>query len=63
MSYLKGKDIKIPFDCLWYYYTRKFEVLTSGHSIHANGYEYDSSFNGFKNRPITGNKPEGFEKW
>ena len=28
MSYKKGKDIKVPFDCLWHYYTRKFEVVS-----------------------------------
>jgi len=25
IEYKKGKDIKVPFDCLWHYYTRKFE--------------------------------------
>lgn len=28
MSYKKGKDIKVPFDCLWHYYTRRFEPVT-----------------------------------
>lgn len=28
MSYLKGKDIKIPFDCLWHCYTRSFKAET-----------------------------------
>lgn len=25
-TYLKGKDIKVPFDCLWHCYTRSFEA-------------------------------------
>lgn len=24
MTYLKGKDIKVPFDCLWHYFTRRY---------------------------------------
>ena len=31
MSYLKGKDIKVPFDCLWHCYTRKFEAISIKH--------------------------------
>jgi len=32
MSYLKGKDIKIPFDCLWHCMTRSFQVTAHRHS-------------------------------
>ena len=27
MSYRKGKDIKVPFDCLWHYMTRKTDSI------------------------------------
>ena len=56
MSYKKGKDIKVPFDCLWHYMTRSYQVFLSGNkldSAHAigakkfNTKEYD--------------KPDGFE--
>jgi len=38
MTYKKGKDIKIPFDCLWYYFTRKFEA---NNISKIGNYEYD----------------------
>ena len=46
MTYKKGKDIKIPFDCLWYYFTRKFEVTYDTRKV-----SYVSSYE----------SPEGFE--
>ena len=58
--YKKGKDIKVPFDCLWHCMTRSFQVFLSGNSInsaHSIGkqkrgvFDYDSR------------KPEDFEKW
>jgi len=45
--YKKGKDIKVPFDCLWHYYTRKFEGTIKWN---------DSSH--YQTKP-----PEGFKKW
>ena len=49
--YLKGKDIKCPFDCLWQYYTRKFEATTININEH-KAYHFYSK-----------NKPQGFEDW
>ncbi len=32
MTYAKGKDIKCPFDCLFHYFTRRFEITSNlGH--------------------------------
>ena len=28
MSYPKGKDIKVPFDCLWHCMTRSFQATS-----------------------------------
>jgi hypothetical protein len=47
MSYLKGKDIKVPFDCLWHCYTRSFQA-TSYYKIP---------------RVKESRKPEDFDKW
>jgi len=52
MSYKKGKDIKVPFDCLWYYYTRKFEATRS-----MTIYDTDPNFNYWNETP------EDFDKW
>ena len=41
MSYLKGKDIKVPFDCLWHYYTRRFEVVGHNHLVNIKPKEFD----------------------
>ena len=50
--YPKGKDIKVPFDCLWHYYTRKFNA-----DRRMNVYDTDPNFNYWND------KPEDFEKW
>jgi len=31
MTYRKGKDIKCPFDCLFHYYTRRYEMISHRH--------------------------------
>ena len=49
--YLKGKDIKVPFDCLWYYMTRKFEVTTK------MGDDLEIYYN------MHEAKPKEFDKW
>jgi len=60
MSYLKGKDIKCPFDCLWHYYTRRFEPLATGTSIHVDRYHIDYATypTKYMSRP-----PTELEKW
>jgi len=32
VEYMKGKDIKVPFDCLWHCMTRSFQVTAHRHS-------------------------------
>ena len=32
MSYRKGKDIKVPFDCLWHCMTRKYDAIIMKHT-------------------------------
>jgi len=58
MSYKKGKDIKVPFDCLWHYYTRKFEVIYSP-SLRHRGIEsnIDNTYYNYED------KPEDFNNW
>jgi hypothetical protein len=46
--YLKGKDIKCPFDCLFHYFTRRFEVVA--HNI--NGHNHTVNI-----------KPTEFDTW
>ena len=52
-SYKKGKDIKVPFDCLWYYYTRKFQsiITTIGTDLFHSDISRDWD------------KPEDFDNW
>ena len=40
--YLKGKDIKVPFDCLWHCYTRKFEVTGYNDLVNIKPREFDA---------------------
>jgi hypothetical protein len=55
---MKGKDIKVPFDCLWHHYTRKFEAITFHKgSVNNDGYYCEGSKNSY---PV---RPEGFEDW
>jgi len=58
MSYLKGKDIKVPFDCLWHYYTRKFNIFyeNNPHALSVDGMTAKISM---KHE----DKPEDFEGW
>ena len=51
MSYMKGKDIKVPFDCLWHCYTRSFKVTSVSWSDKCS-----EQWEGL-------DKPEDFEKW
>ena len=37
-TYLKGKDIKVPFDCLWYYFTRKYNVTNTNKREMVDGF-------------------------
>jgi len=48
MSYLKGKDIKVPFDCLWHCMTRSFQVTARN----INGHNH-----------ILNIKPKEFDTW
>ena len=41
MTYLKGKDIKIPFDCLWYYMTRRFVTTGHNHLVNIQPQEFE----------------------
>lgn len=54
MSYIKGKDIKVPFDCLWHCYTRSFQPVVN----------YDMWKKYFDPMKCElHKKPEDFEKW
>jgi len=48
MGYAKGKDIKVPFDCLWHCYTRSFQATTRN----INGHNH-----------ILNIKPKEFDTW
>ena len=61
MSYLKGKDIKVPFDCLWYHYTRMFEARYVQRSEPKTIYVGDNKINTWK--CVDEYKPEEFEKY
>lgn len=50
--YKKGKDIKVPFDCLWHCMTRSFQAV-----------HYSSDNDGEITATSRTDKPEGFEKW
>ena len=58
MSYKKGKDIKVPFDCLWHYYTRKFEPIYAP-KLRRRGIEsnIENTYYNYQG------KPQGFEGW
>lgn len=57
MSYKKGKDIKVPFDCLWHCYTRKFETVIKSWpwAVKTEGQKVTTFY--------PQSKPEEFEKW
>lgn len=59
----KEQDIKCPFDCLFHYFTRKYEVFASGNQIFVDRYKVDSYKWWDGNKPLTDRTPEGFDTW
>jgi len=42
INYKLGESPKCRFDCLWYYFTRKFEVISHNDLINIKPKEFDN---------------------